>query len=97
MANHLKSVEIVGFSSDCFSLKTVLSQLMFLLEEAIVLEKMTVNAEVPKVDPEIHIEAISSWILLGVTELLAGRPKASKRAELIVNYPFRGSVESVLK
>ncbi|KAI6675291.1 hypothetical protein NL676_003197 [Syzygium grande] len=39
-------------------------ELMFLLEEAIVLEKMTVNAEVPKVDPEIPIEAISSWILL---------------------------------
>lgn len=79
MANHLKSVNIVGFSSDCFSLKNVLSLLMFLLEETIVLEKMTINAEVPKVDPEVPIEAISSWILLGVTELLACHSKASKK------------------
>ncbi|KAI6668866.1 hypothetical protein NL676_007088 [Syzygium grande] len=89
LAKHLKRVEIIGFAADSFGSKTLLALIKFILGDALVLEKLIIKAELPARHVQKHLQAAVLSKLLGVSKNVLSCPRASKKAEVIFNYPFK--------
>ncbi|KAF8029792.1 hypothetical protein BT93_E2274 [Corymbia citriodora subsp. variegata] len=90
VGNHLKSVEIVGFELDNEKSKLLLALAKFLLEKAVGLEKMILDAEVRMPCQGLPIDPHDPWDFHDVIRLQEGCRRASKNVEVIVNHRSNG-------
>ncbi|KAF7847774.1 hypothetical protein BT93_L2585 [Corymbia citriodora subsp. variegata] len=88
--NHLKRVEIAGFELDKEKSKLLLALVKFLLEKAVGLEKMILDAELRISYQGLPIDPRDLGDLHDVIQLQEGCRRASRSAEVIVNYHFNG-------
>ncbi|XP_056171927.1 F-box protein At5g03100-like isoform X2 [Syzygium oleosum] len=89
VANHLKRVEIVGFEFDNEKSKLLLDLAKFFLEEAVGLEKMIIDVELKMSRRGVPMDPHDLWGIQVVIQLQEGCRRASRNAEVIVNY-FNG-------
>ncbi|KAF7847773.1 hypothetical protein BT93_L2584 [Corymbia citriodora subsp. variegata] len=90
VANNLKRVEIAGFELDNEKSKLLLALAKFLLEKAVGLEKMTLDAELRMSCQGLPIDPHDLGDSHDVIQLQEGCRRASRNAEVIVNYHFNG-------
>ncbi|KAF8029791.1 hypothetical protein BT93_E2273 [Corymbia citriodora subsp. variegata] len=90
VANNLKRVEIAGFELDNEKSKLLLALAKFLLEKAVGLEKMILDAELRMSCQGLPIDPHDLGDLHDVIQLQEGCRRASRNAEVIVNYHFNG-------
>ncbi|KAF8024331.1 hypothetical protein BT93_F1500 [Corymbia citriodora subsp. variegata] len=90
VANHLKSVEIIGLEFNCENSKILLALAKFLLKEAVGLEKITIDAELRMSRQGVTIDPRDLRDFHDVIQLQKGSRRASRKAEVIVKYRFNG-------
>ncbi|KAF8029801.1 hypothetical protein BT93_E2278 [Corymbia citriodora subsp. variegata] len=90
VANHLKSVEIIGLEFDSENSKILLALAKFLLKEAVGLEKITIDAELRMSHQGVTIDPHDLRDFHDVIQLQKGGQRASRKAEVIVKYRFNG-------
>ncbi|KAK3431622.1 hypothetical protein EUGRSUZ_E03429 [Eucalyptus grandis] len=82
---HLRHVEIVDRGASLLAWEPVLSLLKFLLQNALLLDRIVINSTNSK-----SSQAFEPSPLLEVARILLSHPKCSPRAKVILRYPFQG-------
>ncbi|KAK2631665.1 hypothetical protein EUGRSUZ_L02613 [Eucalyptus grandis] len=82
---HLRHVEIVDGGASLLAWEPVLSLLKFLLQNALLLDKIVIDSTNSK-----SSQAFEPSPLLEVARILLSHPKCSPSAKVILRYPFQG-------